>query len=112
MVLIRPNNWLTETRVPFEYVRIVLSFGASLNRNPAVKHWIWLVALTAASSFELSAADIASTFNVDASLTFTSDGITWTFTNAPFTADKASIGPGADGIYSGVAAQTQRSTIF
>jgi hypothetical protein len=73
-----------------------------MNRLRACKYWFILLALTTAGSLTLS-ADIISTFSVDGSLTFTSSGITWTFTNAPFTADQASIGPGADGIYSGVA---------
>ena len=73
-----------------------------MNRNRAVTYGISLLALPIACSLTLS-ADIISTFSIDGSLTFTSTGITWTFTNAPYTADQASIGSGADGIYSGVA---------
>ena len=74
-----------------------------MNLNRACKYWILLVALTAASSLTLSADIVVSTFSIDGNITFTSDGITWTFTNAPFTADKGTIGPGADGIYTGLA---------
>ena len=72
-----------------------------MNLKSVCKYGVLLIALTTGASFTLS-ADVISTFSIDGSLTFTSDGITWTFTNAPYTADTASIGPGADGLYSSV----------
>src|SRR5579871_4203909 len=47
-------------------------------------------------------ADTISTFNIDASLTISDTGVTWNLSSAPFTADESVIGPGANGIYTGL----------
>jgi len=54
----------------------------------------------------LPAAPIVGTFNIAGTITVTPTTITWTLNDPPFTADKATIGPGGTGGFAGLGGTT------
>jgi len=63
-------------------------------------------ALCGLTAIGLSASPITGTFNIDGTITVTPTTISWQLSTAPFTAQKATIGPAATGDFSGLAGTT------